>query len=349
MTAQSALLADLIDNTPWLRKDANLRKRLIKGSAPDSSAWNAVNALLNSLDLQPYKTQPNEPEDSIARSKLQAISEFSHVPEVTDTQRRFSMDLMQPVSEVPPTRKTSLSKPAETALSHVNVTTKVTELEGKEYKPLYTHKTETKHKALHFLFGFPRERWDPLLLRKRKDRNLANPTLASAASDTGRIARDNTLLATATLSPEVTASRRRSLVNKHLPLYIREQIVETPVASSGALPEPGEVAGALVSGSAQHLRMPSYRSAGDAGIKTDDQRFNNLLANSLSFYYKAGNGHDSSAVDTSSVSDADKEYILPGLLARFTDYDHHDAYEQLDEDQEESEIEEDDYDDYLFR
>lgn len=354
MTTHTALLGDLIDNTPWLRKDANLRKRLLEASTPNAPAWNAVNALIDSLDLQPYKTQPKAPVDSIAQSKLQAVSGFSHVPEVSDMQRRFSMDLILPSSEDPPTRRTSLSKPAETAISNVNVSTRVTELEGKEYKPLYTQKAKSKRSGFHFLFGMPREKWSQVQLKKRQDKDMVKVKNNSIDGNTNTAAeiakRDTAQSATATVSPEVIASRRRSLVNKHLPLYIREQIVETPVASNIALPEPEEPADRLGSVSnALHLRIPSYRSSGDAGIKTDDQRFNNLLANSLSFYYKTESGRETSAADTSSVSDADKEYILPGLLARYTDYDHNAAYERLDEEPEESEIEDEDDEDYLFR
>lgn len=354
-----ALLADLVNTTPWLRNDKELTNFLQNAYSDNSPSWRAVNRLIEDLQLEPYKLQPLMSEEPKPETIPAIAFEQPQIsaPEISDKQRRFSMDLMQHHSTATPIRRTSLSKPAETAITNVNIVTKVTELEGKEYKPLYTEKPLKFKKKLHGILPF-QERWASLRIDMRPNRR--RPPLPETANAEAIKANTETTttkdIVVEPISDAIKANRRRSLVTQYLPTYIRDQLREASVnASSNTSIKHQEEAIETAMTTALHLQVASYKSSGDARVKPDESRINNLLANSLSFYYKNDDEISSAnAADDSSVSDADKEYILPGSFTRSADdYDNNTAYEHIGEDTEESEIQEEDDeeddDDYLFR
>lgn len=356
----TALLADLVNSTPWLRNDKELSNLLLNAYTENSPSWQAVNRLVEDLQLEPYKLEPivspepsSDPKPALAFEQPQVRE-----PEMSDNQRRFSMDLMHHHSTTTPIRRTSLSKPAETAITNVNIVTKVTELEGKDYKPLYTEKPAKLRKKFHGILPF-REKWASLGIdmkpsRTRSIPKTADPEINNNVSNVTNATKNITI---EPVSDAVKANRRRSLVTQYLPTYIRDQLREasTNTSSNASVKKSDEPIESAIT-TTLHLQVALYKSLVDAGIKPDESRINNLLANSLSFYYK--NDDEVSTGDTaSSVSDADKEYILPGLFTRSADdYDNNTAYEHIGDDTEESEMEEEDGDDedddedgYLFR
>lgn len=353
------LFTELTESVPWLKTNNALKTRLLEAYTENSSQWIAVNCIIDSLDLQPYKTEPvEEQEHELLKAAPDPVP--ARVSEAVDMQRRVSIDLMLKAAAVPAIRRPSLSKAAETAVSAVSVVTKVTELENGDYKPLYTQR-DPRTKGLHYRLAFQRERWDPLKMRRKSSESPeeASTEPASPTVDTAL-----------TTSDAIKAARRMSLVTKHLPLYIRDQLVPTPTISQAGLPEPTSVTPMLPGtgdlqvvtskkGTPQaQLQAASTSSANPSG-KTENARINNLLANSLSFYYNDDHEPNISVGDTSSVSEADKEYILPSLFARSEDYGHSTAYGHMgdetdgfeldDEDDEDDDDDEDDEDDYLFR
>lgn len=358
-----ALLSDLVNSTPWLRNDKELSSLLQDAYSENSRSWRAVNRLVDDLLLEPYKLERlvvQEPNPEILPA-LTFDQPQMRAPEISDNQRRFSMDLMQQPSTTTAIRKTSLSKPAETAITNVNIVTKVTELEGREYKPLYKEKPMKLKKKLHGIFPF-KDRWDSLRNDMRPSREESLPRAENTENlEINRNKANNERTKNQSAAPpvpeSVKADRRRSLVTQYLPTYIRDQLrdLSTNTSSNASVKHHPEVTESATT-TTLHLRVTSYKSSADAGIKPDENRINNLLANSLSFYYK--NDDEISAgntFDDSSVSDADKEYILPGSFTRSADdYDHNTAYTHIDEETEDSEIEEEDEDEdnedeYLFR
>lgn len=339
-----SLLADLINNTPWIRNNPDLRKKLLDSYSELSSSWQKVIRMVSALDLKPYKSEPLVTHDP-TEQKLPKIvlEETVQTPAKTpDPKSHFSIDLMLPDLVSATSRGPSLGKPAATAITNLNVVTKVTDLEGNEYQPLFVQQLPKQKKAFRRVFLFPSKRWASVRIAKKP--NL--PPKGQCTKSTEGLLADPVVVST-----EMKADRRLSLVTRYLPLYIREQLPEIALSDEQGT-NPNNLAQVttqkIVESSTQSLRATSSKSLDEARIRTEDHRINNLLANSLSFYYKTDNEDAPNISAESSVSDADKEYILPGLLIRSTEeYDQNTAYDQIDDDTEESELE-DDEDDYLF-
>lgn len=342
-----ALLTELINNTPWLRNDRNLCNRLTQQYSENSVSWNSVNRLIDDLDLVPYSLERNvqQPVNENKSPNLAFTGIVSVVPEPSDDQKRLSIDLIGPPSVNPPMRPTSLSKPAETAISNVNIVTKVTEFAGKNYIPLPLGKSKQKTGLQGLQAVFPLDRWRSLKIGKSASNNTQNSPVPINSES---VANDSIESTNEVVSATEKANRRKSLVNRHLPGYIRDQLTQI---KDNNLPDSPPTAPGVDRISMGHpLRVASNRSSADAGVRTDDNRISNLIVNSQSFYFKKNSQISLDRTDGSSVSDADKEYILPGSFNHSgEDYDHNNTYHQLDDETEGSELEEDDEDEYLFR
>lgn len=338
-----ALYTELVESS-WLQNERDICQRLKEAYVNGSQAWTGIERLVQSLDLQPYV----EPSPKGPSEQQNEPVRITRVSEAVDMQSRVSIELMRPVLAFSHVRRTSLSKPAETAVSDVHIVTKMTDLEVKDSEPFRDEKLHRKFRGFRAFLPFQRQKPHPKKSRKNAPDTCKTGPKKAVLNKKGAATTAYPQLTTANALAHAAVSTktncRASLVDKHLPLYIRKQILGTKDATLGRLSETEEAVLALVSASnTLHLRMGLDQS-GNTAARTDDDRIENLLANSLSLYYRAGSSLH--AVDRSSVSDTDKEYILPGLLVRSTEvYDHNMVYEQLvgctDD--------EDDEDAYLFR
>lgn len=327
---------------------------------------------------------PVEPRNQTRTDDLKVSSQ--EVPELTKKQRTMSFDLMQMSSGARRSPQVLLSKPPEAAVSNVNVVTQVTDLRAKGYTPVPTEKKIT----LKDKFSSYRDRFklvnraksasqtkivqnteygnpEPYDISKKPESNGAlkgrNGSLRSRTgslksrtgslkSRIGSLKSRNGFVSTQETTHLESDSPRPSLVRRILPLYIKKQLptkdkalatnrtqgdgpLESPPKSHhhsdiAALPSPA-------SSIPSHRNMPeAFADSESAPLKTNE-------SGTIDYSF----GHTNNG---STISEADKEYILPSLFNRFLDYGENDTLENESDGSlsEDDEGDEDDEDDYLF-
>lgn len=365
---------DLIE-TSRLGQDRKLMGLLKHHNSAESPLYQNVLQLINGLNLREFDTFSNSEQANVTSKDPIAFRKSSvpvpkmidgfkvstqEVPQLTKTQRRMSFDLMQIHHGVQDSTRLFLRKPPEAAVSNVNIVTKVTDLENKGYKPVRkkSDKNSLTNKIISYQSRFKlvnkEKSKDPHpagLISNILDRNRVNignkrPTI-NLQGDQG----NGTPHLHEVLNSSTKSARRTSLVGENLPLYIKLQL--------GQLSEPGDISHQKDTSNPHSLKssnapdsLPALHSASEP--RPVNRGGLSLLANSEFLHLKI---NDSESTDNSygngnnesTISDADKEYILPGLFNRFLDYGNNDALDSASNDSgsEEDQLE-DDEDDYLF-
>lgn len=332
------ILGSFLAASPWLAQDKQLLEHVNSHYTSSSQIFREVSQLVADLNLLEYHVR-NTPGDLPKRAERKVSVEVpAHdMPVLTKMERRMSIELMHPVPKRNGYRANSLTKAPQIALSNVSVLTKVTDLERNGYVPVPVPKQASfkdRFKAY------------------QKRLMLGNVAVVSTDELGSKVEQEPAPASTAPLLPDqksglavasdaVKALRRRSLVGEHLPSYIRLQLrgeepAEVPrMAQAVPLEGTQPSAGTSIAGSERSRRIESAQ----------DQRINNLLANSLVMFRNKEslspeyNGH----VEW-TLSEGDKEYILPGLFTRSVDDDRDVVYADSMEEYEEEEGD----DEYLF-
>lgn len=359
-TESSQIFYDLIE-TSRLGQDRELMSLLHQHNSPDSPLYQNVLQLISEAQLQEFDSFVGEQSpkrinpvrtSSLPKSTLADPLKVSlqEVPQLTKTQRRMSMDLMQIRPAVHGTSKVQLSKPAEAAISNVNVVTKVTDLEKNGYTPVKPRNDTLKNRIISYRDKLQLSKKLPAKDNRSFDQkqNLGTKTQNGPFQD-GRVVNLqaeplNHRSQTASIDPRST--RRISFVGENLPVYIRKQLERAGDTSQVTEParepvqssiEPSQTMESLkISGATSH-RL-SHRILSSLSNSEDQTSKTHSESTDISY----GNNNSGSTLGT------DKEYILPSLFNRFLDF----ANEALDHESNESasdeEHQDDDEDDYLF-
>lgn len=278
----------------------------------DGLSTMAQHSEINKVEITNAPSHPKQPQvslmpvaDSIPMASPNPSRQNSVVPQLTQKQRRLSLDLMH----AKPSTELKLTKTlAETGVANINVTTKAEiVLETKDNNPQDRSKKKNKLKDMLKRFG---------LARKQSQQSNIQSKYSFAADK---------------------PNRRGSLVGEHLPIYIRKQIHLPPLEHALAhTPSKRQV---LVIND-----IPPTSRSGSLKLSKKQSRIQNLVINSQSLYaYNRDmantTGKDGTAMRvptaTSNGSDLttnddhrlhydlgdddenDKEYISPDLLTKF--------------------------------
>lgn len=364
----SAIFHDIVESSR-LGQDRELMALLHHQSSRESPLYNEVQTLIGGLNLREFDSfsipkHDDGLQNGTGSAKKQTPANYAEdlkvslqeVPKLTKTQRRMSFDLMQMHNGTQRSPQVSLSKPPEAAVSNVNIVTKVTDLETRGYTPVQLE----RRNSLKDKFSSYQNRFK--LVNRRKDMsltknvpNIENPGISTIPEETGSLkGRINGSLKGSNVAGSIEeptaliadSPRRISLVGENLPVYIKEQLRQgREVAETGTTQENSAVKSPssshhLTDDAALGSTVPSTpRVVGALAISESvPLRTNDSEITDNSF------GH---ANNESTISDADKEYILPSLFNRFLDYGENDALES-ESNGSLSEEEEDDEDEYLF-
>lgn len=326
-----AIFADVVESSR-LAHDQKLLQLLQTAYSPDSPLYREVCLQVDRLGLLPFQVgeeapvEPTEadaaPEKHLPRRELLSIS--TTVPQLTKNERRLSFELMHYIPNP------SLVKPAETGISSVNVVNKVTDLEASRYLPTLAPKNALADKIKRYLGRFQ-------LLNQNQRRKL-NGKVPSKPSPPQII-----LAPRGDLGVAVGAERRLSVVGQNLPLYIKSQLEpKLTVESAPQTSAKAELAASSVD---------TY-SHNSASAKKEDPRIHNLLANLESLYFHHdGNSTGETSFNTnneSTISDADREYILPNSFTQWNGRDPEVHVYQSSLEESEENTDDDDDEEYLF-
>lgn len=339
VSINEAIFADVVDSSR-LAHDQKLLQLLQAAYSADSPLFRDVCYQVDQLGLLPFQTgQDASPEREIKplldENEQHEIGESQEsqkpveVPQLTKNERRLSFELMHYIPNP------SLAKPAETGISSVSVVTKVTDLGTNGYVPVKQQKNALADKIKRYLGRFQ------LLNQNRQRRKLKAKEAKSAPQSTS--------IPPSVVPPSISTARRLSVVGQNLPLYIKSQLEpkEAGVAESAK----DVVASQVVESSNEDI----YSHASSAPKRKD--RIGNLLANleSLYFHHDANStGETSFGSNTnneSTISDADREYILPNSFTQWNDHDQDGLhiYQSSLEESANNEDDDDDDDEYLFQ
>lgn len=367
----SAIFHDIVESSR-LGQDRELMALLHHHSSRESPLYNKVQSLIGGLNLREFDSFSIPKHDDgfqngTGNAKKQTPANYAEdlkvslqeVPKLTKTQRRMSFDLMQMPNGTQRSPQVSLSKPPEAAVSNVNIVTKVTDLESRGYSLVQLE----RRNSLKDKFSSYQNRFK--LVNRRKNMSLTknvpnteNPGISTIPEETGSLkGRINGSLkgsnGTGSIKePTVLLAdspRRISLVGENLPLYIKEQLRQ---GSEAAETSRMQESSAVKSPSSSHDLTDDAALGSTVPSTPFHKRVMGALVNSESVPLRTNDSEitDNSfghANNESTISDADKEYILPSLFDRFLDYGENDALES-ESNGSLSEEDEDDEDEYLF-
>ncbi|KAG2734307.1 hypothetical protein G9P44_002313 [Scheffersomyces stipitis] len=340
-----------------------------------------VARMIESLGLESFETEsprsenvPNISTSSVAnvrrtsgsgtRPSLSRNPNSFHIPrqempKMTKTQRRMSLDLMHSQSAVSDImsgghrRNSSLTKPAESSTTNVNVITKAEVISTPRAPPLNQTSSLTKNrlKGVQKKFRFVLGSKSKLDLPKTRNPN------SSISNDTSKPVEEGD-----------KKSRRLSLVGENLPLYIRKQLEISPRSTSVILEpsvdtdehiEDPHIESNVIATSNETTSVRKTESKNQKQVVKKKSRLQNLLANSQSLYSHSkdvnsarsslASSNISSSNKTSNTSaggtphydsdeeDDNKEYISPDSLTRYygmqadDNGDHEEILKEIDE------------------
>lgn len=331
VSISNAIFAEVVENSR-LAHDKKLLQLLQSAYSPESPLFREVCHEIDRLGLRQFQTgQEATPESVLALQPEQLQTTETVAPgvspgvpqvtsQVTKKERSNSFELMHYIPN------SSLTKPAETGISSISVVTKVTDLQENGYVPVKPQKSVLADKIKRYLGRFQ------LLNRsrhknstERKERTVVLPLVTQSPSG---------VLASS------MAARRSSLVGQNLPSYIKSQLVLKGSETAGAAKQ-------------AEARTGDNESRISSIPRKKDTRIANLLANLESLYFHqdanstGGTSLGSNTNNESTISDGDREYILPNSFAQWNDQDQDIYQSSLEESIDDQE--DDDDDQYLFQ
>lgn len=370
-------LQDLIDLSPWLLQDRDLVAHIKNNNNRTSTIFNEVSKLIDELNLLEYAVGSVTPQEQVTRTTSETRSERpkrsllsetkktssmsvlrQEVPVLTMKERRLSFELMHPKPIREGLRTHALTNAPHIAVSNVSVSTRVTDIERNGYAPVKEAKFKNAFKDRFKSYQ------NKMRLGKvaavEGDSKLDSSTLRNSPTPSdGNHKLRPTNISNGDL--KIKALRRSSFVGENLPAYIRAQL-QQPEANDPVEAETSQIQTSPQVGNdsfTQHetnLSEPSsktgesskyFKKSTESG---QDQRISNLLANSLVMYSRnqesLSSGYDHGH-NGSTVSEADREYILPSLFARSVE-DFNDNEMLYEDSNPEEDEEEEDVDDFLF-
>lgn len=346
------IFADIVEDSR-LAHDQKLFQLLQAAYSPDSALFQDICLQIEQLGLSEFQLQHNENANGNGKvEKTEDTRPVGEVPDLTSNERRLSFELMHYLPNK------SLLKPPETAVSTVNVVTKVTDLENNVYVPVKTEKAALADKLKRYRGRFQ--------LSNQKSQRHRPETIRKEAS-----VQDPATTLNGTMADQVRLpmARKLSVMGQNLPLYIKNQLggsgggnnSSKPAKSSDIATErPKDPIDLKISQKdpqnfPKHTHTDSVESSIQAGPRKNT-RIDNLLANLESLYIHNGDqseatSYGSNTNNGSAISDADREYILPSSFTKWNDdngiHVYQSSLEEASSNEEEEEEEEDG--EYLFQ
>lgn len=363
----STIFHDIVE-TSRLGQDRELMALLQHHTSTKSPLYNEVQDLINGLNLRGFDSfsisqndaglpeGPGVPRKQTPANYVDDLKVSSQeVPRLTKTQRRMSFDLMRMGSGALRSPQVLLSKPPEAAVSNVNIVTKVTDLEARGYTPVPAerkNKLKDKFSSYHNRFKLVNRAKNALqtnIVQITEYGNLGPSDTSKRPEANGALKGSNGSGSNQrTAHWKLDSPRRISLVGENLPLYIKKQLQTGDEAPENNRTQDRPLEDPLES----HHQNDTTALRSTVHSNSLYRNVPEALANSESAPLKTNGsgttdysfGHTN---NESTISEADKEYILPSLFNRFLDYGENDTLEN-ESNGSLSEDEEDDEDDYLF-
>lgn len=346
------IFADIVEDSR-LAHDQKLFQLLQAAYSPDSALYQDICLQIEQLGLSEFQLQDKENANGNGKvEKTEDTRPVGEVPDLTSNERRLSFELMHYLPNK------SLLKPPETAVSTVNVVTKVTDLENNVYVPVKTEKAALADKLKRYRGRFQ--------LSNQKSQRHPPETIRKEAS-----VQDPATTLNGTMADQVRLpmARKLSVMGQNLPLYIKNQLGGSGGGNSSSKPakssdiateRPKDPIDPKISQKdhqnfPKHTHTDSVESSIQAGPRKNT-RIDNLLANLESLYIHNGDqseatSYGSNTNNGSAISDADREYILPSSFTKWNDdngiHVYHSSLEEASSNEEEEEEEEDG--EYLFQ
>ena len=339
---------EIYDNhvNEFLGDDFNIEQLILHWKSKKNPIFQEVIQMVESLALEEFQLDPPPQSEIVPEQPPQQNVEYytipdpvqkvrsTPVPQLTKTERRTSLELMQAKPTFGHHREFQLAKAPTSATTNINVMaeSETNALLKKTMTPATTTKTKRR-------FSFKR--------LKPVTQVVFEPNMSRFKH------------------------RRTSMVDEHLPTYIRDQLTKNRPRQK-LTPKP----------SRHHISTNLSNESSLRGSYKKPSRLQNLLANSQSLYAHAKDLSTSPKSSPANTFDTDqrikyfsdhsdeednKEYILPDLLTRY--FGMHIDHDEEEEDDEEDVVdtdndeqhddeddhdfvnvgEEDDDDDYLFK